>query len=295
MNVSVETGQKNIISKRGFVQYTGNFFVRASRVPIFVKGNESANLFEISFQAPFRGLIVWKGRMIKGEWSGNNVNLRMNLIGDKPEIVYIYNSSTTSYTLFEDFAILNGQGYDASVLYSRLSSIVGSEKVENISLADLLDLWGNAGPRMLLIPNRGYPPTYGEQLKNYVYYGGILVSPYGLCNSTSLTCILGNIERIEDSHRLASIDEMESIDSSTTNSIFFTRADLPWLVYNSTSVNTSRAAIGALRYGDGWIVFVGNESMLKDWSELDNFLDKLIEWGVKYPSYFVKVCPVQKV
>jgi hypothetical protein len=273
------------------VLHTENFDFAYTRTPIHLQANESAALVKVS-AATSVGSGVLKdtsGNTLKGEWSGTTVTFRPNFAKDTPRVIYVYQTGSGGHTIYDDVGVLDDTGFDGSVLYSRLSPL---RDTENLSLSDLGNLGENAGPRMLFIPEQ-YPDIYGSDLLNYVSGGGILVAPYGLCVPGS-SCLAGNMESITDGHIITGLGDYASLNPLATNSQYFTDPDISWVVYNmSKTTNTSRAAVGATAYGEGYVVFVGNGSMLESWDQLDDFLDVLVLWGVKPVTVTQYVCPDQ--
>ncbi len=270
--------------------HMGNFEIQTTRTPIYLQANESANLVKVSQSLSISSgtLKDTKGNTLKASWSGNTVTFRPNLVKNVPKVVYVYHTGEGGTTIHSDIGVLNEGDYDSSVLYEKLSSL---RDTENISLSELSELKNGAGPAMLFIPGE-YPDLYGADLLEYVAGGGLLVAPYGLCRKSG-SCLTGNIEQITGSHTLTGLGDFSSLNPITTNSEYFTNPDLPWIVYNSGGTNTSRAAVGASSYGEGYVVFLGNESMLSDWDQLDEFLNILVLWGVPPVTVTKQVCPDQ--
>ena len=291
VNVTASTGTRAHSTVTDFIQRKNNFATNETRIPVFIESNTTRNLAELSIS--FSGLtsspmIVDGSRVIKGTCSGGTCTFRSNIKGNEPKTVYLYNVSHESYTLFKDVGILNDTGYDGTELINVIGRYYSYEKLD---LEDLRDLWGNAGPVLLFIPGT-YPEAYENDLLDYVKEGGIIVSVYGLCKESG-SCLTGNLERITDQHTLANASGF-SVNLSTTNSNYFTKADVPWAIYNSSTTNSSRAALGASRYGEGWVVFVGNESMLKTWDRLEDFTNFTISWAIPPANIQTKTCPLQK-
>ncbi|TRO61963.1 hypothetical protein E2P64_00305 [Candidatus Bathyarchaeota archaeon] len=270
--------------------YKESFHIDLTRTPIHLQANDSAALVKVSVSTSVSSGMLKEsdGDTLKGSWSGTTVTFRPNLAKNTPKVVYVYQTSSSSHTIYEDVGVLNGDGYDSSVLYNRLNS---RRDTQNMSLSDLSNLNDGAGPRMLFLPG-AYPDIYGTDLLNYVDGGGMVVAPYGLC-AVGGSCLVGNMESITGSHTLTAVDDFGSLNPVTSNSIYFTDPDLSWIVYDSGTTNISRAAAGATSYGEGYVVFMGNESMLSGWNQLNDFLDELLLWGVKDISVTQYVCPDQ--
>ena len=273
------------------VLYTENFDLDYTRTPIHLQANESASLVKVSTSTSVSSGVLkdTSGDTLKGEWSGTTVTFRPNFAQNTPKVIYVYQTGSGGHKIYDDVGVLDDTGFDGSVLYNRLNSL---RDTENLSLSDLSSLGNGAGPRVLFIPSQ-YPDIYGSDLVNYVSGGGILVAPYGLCVLGS-SCLVGNMETITDGHVITGLDDYASLNPLTSNSQYFTNPDLSWIVYNiSQTTNSSRAAVGATSYGEGYVVFVGNETMLSSWDQLDDFLDVLILWGVKPVTVTQYVCPDQ--
>lgn len=269
--------------------YIENFDFNLSRTPVYIYPNDSANLAEVSIDVGLSSgtLKDTEGTTIKGKWSGTTVTFRTNLIKNRPKTVYIYHFNSGNFDSFSDVATLNDVGYSSSVLFSKIN---GKRNVENVTLSDLGLMTDGAGPRMLFIPG-AYPDSYGTNLLNYINQGGIVVAPYGLCKTTG-SCLIGNLESVSGGS-LEATGDFSSLNPVTTGSQYFTKANIPWINYYSGSMNTSRSAIGATAYGEGYVVFLGNESMLTQWNQLDSFLDLLLDWGVNPITLTKTTCPVQ--
>lgn len=270
--------------------FTENFDLPTTRTPIYLLSNDTGNFIKTSRSVSFsQGTIKdTAGRTIKGKWSGSTATFRVNLAKNSPRVVYVYHILAANYPLLEDVGILKETGYDSAVLYNK---IYGKRDVENITYGDIEKLENGGGPRMLFLP-AAYPAAYGSELKEYVEEGGILVAPYGLC-STSGSCLVGNIESVGGSYNIVALNEFDSLNPVTSDSDYYTNPDISWIVYNSTVTNSSRAAIGAEAHGEGYVVFVGNESMLSTWNQLDEFLTLLLDWGVNPVTVTEYTCPDQ--
>ncbi len=265
--------------------YRKNFHIKSNRTAIYIYSNQTSNLVKLSTTVSHNGTLMdADGNPLRASLSGNTLTFRLNLIKNRPRVVLWYRSGSSNDRIFSNIGILT-EGYDGSALYSRLSS---RGDVENITLADLSELEGNAGPRVLFIPGE-YPSSYGSALLKYVDAGGILVSYRGLC---STSCLVGNMEQLTDSHTLNGTGDFSSLNPIQTNSQYFTNPDEAWIVYGP-ALNTSRAAVGATAYGDGYVVFVGNQSMLTTWSQLDSFLNILLNWAMPATSTTIKSCGIQ--
>lgn len=271
--------------------YRENFDLSSTRTPIYVISvNQSTNLLNVSADVPVTSGVLrdTSGKTLRASWDGSTVTFRANLIKGQPKVVHLYHTASGGSDLHKEVGVLNGNGYDASVLYNLLDA---KRDAENLTLSDLSELENGAGPRMLFM-GAEYPYSYGNDLLDYVAEGGIVVAPMGLCSSES--CLVGNREQLTGGHTLTAVDSFDDLNPPTTNSDYFTDADIPWLVYNSSgTTNSSRAAVGAVAYGEGYAVFVGNASMLSTWGQLGSFLDDLLAWGVPPVSPTVVVCPDQ--
>ena len=287
VTVTTNTHGKGRVELKEFVASAHDFWRNESRVGVFIDGNTSGSLLKITVSSPFRGTVYDGRRLIKGSWSGNTVTFRYNVKKD-PVYVHIYNVSSKSYNLFENISVLNDGSYDSAILYSKLESY----GAENITFAELEELDGNKGPSILFIPSTGYPVSYGSELEDYVKYGGVLVCPYGLCNKSTETCMVGDIYTETGSTGLQGIGDWASFEDTDSN--YYTTMASAWMVFNSTSgYNQSSVGLGPVPYEEGWVVFVGNETMLSGWSMLDQFLDELVNWAMPPNSITKTACPVQ--
>jgi|GEM_PF-2494000 len=290
ISLSSDTQGQGKVQISDFLQTKYDFWKNVVRVPVFISGNVSSNLEFLSITSPFRGSVYDGHTFIKGEWSGTNVTFRYNVRSD-PKTIYIYNQTSESYNILEDVGILNDGSYNSALLYEKLSA----ESPQNISFTNIESLWGSVGPKILFIPSGSYPAGYGSELVDYVNSGGTLVSPYGLCNSSGGGCLVGDIFSYTGAHTLAGIGDFEGLDVSNTNSQYFTTKASPWVVLKTGVINQSAVAIGPIPHGEGWVVFVGNESMLSNWASLSDFLTLLKAWGLPPTQTTLKVCPVQNV
>ncbi|MBR9681341.1 MAG: hypothetical protein GOV00_00920 [Candidatus Altiarchaeota archaeon] len=289
MNVTIasSTHGKGKIQLDEFIQSNYDFWKNTSRAAMFVEGNTTRNLEKITLTAPFRGVLYDGHRLIRSSWSGNSVSFRLN-VREVPKHLYLYDLGSSAITLFEDIGILNEGSYDASQLYKQMEA----ESPQNLSFSDLENLWGNTGPSVLFVPSGNYPTSYGSELLEYVKYGGILVSPYGLCNITSLSCLTGDISELTQEHGLQGVGDWSSLED--TNSLYFTSQAAAWMASNTTpTVNESSVGLGAVPYEEGWVIFVGNESMLSLWSDLSEFLSLMLEWALPETDITKKSCLVQ--
>ena len=108
----------------------------------------------------------------------------------------------------------------------------------------------------------------------------------------SVSPLAGDIYALTQTHGLQGVGDGASLED--TNSLYFTTQATAWMASNTTSVvNESSVGLGPIPYGEGWIVFVGNESMLSTWSDLDDFLDLLKSWAMPANSITKAACPVQ--
>ncbi|MBR9680859.1 MAG: hypothetical protein GOU98_03490 [Candidatus Altiarchaeota archaeon] len=269
--------------------YIENFAFLTQRTPIYIFSNESANLVKVLVDVGISegSLLDSYGNTIKGSWSGTTVKFRTNLVKNRPKTIQVYHFSAGDFNLLEDVAVLNDVGYSAAILYNQIK---GKRDVENVTFGDFAQMRDGAGPRMLFIPG-AYPDSYASNLMDYVDGGGVLVAPYGLCKTTG-SCLVGNIETIS-SGGLDAIGDFSALSPVDSGSLYFTNSDESWVVYDNGETNSSRAAIGATAYGEGYVVFVGNESMLTQWSQLDDFLNELFTWGVKPVNTVTQICPMQ--
>ena len=103
------------------------------------------------------------------------------------------------------------------------------------------------------------------------------------------------MEEITSTHSVEAIDDFSSLNPLDTNGDYFTDADISWISYSSGGLNTSRSLLGAFAYGEGYVIFVGNSSMLNTWSQLDDFTTLLLSWGLPPVSISTTIvnCPEQ--
>jgi len=276
VNVTASAGTRSYATLTELIQSRSGFVINSPRMPVFVKGNTTANLVKISVSVT--GLVstpavVDGGEIIKATCSGGQCTFRTN-IREEPRAVYIYNSTNPSQHLFEDIGVLNDTGYDGSAIISILSKYWSYDVLK---LDELEDVTGQAGPVILFLPSQ-YPQKYSSYLLEYVEEGGTLVAPYGLCDPETFECLVGRIESPGTS-TLTNYSGFP-VDLSTTSSSYFTKADIPWAVWNTNDVNASRAGIGVIKYGEGYVIFVGNESMLHTWDRLEEFINYTVSWAV---------------
>ena len=308
IQVTAQYTEKSVSSKSSFIQSRYDFKYDSPRKAIKFVSNESGKLINVSFvpQPDFvnPAVLVHRGEVVPANWSGL-VSLRINMVKDTPEIVYIYNTTGSSSRVFSDIGVLNDSIWDGSELISALQP---NWDTEAMTVSDLESLYSKpqAGPRVIMIPELGYPYSSLSALKEYMKKGGILAVVGGLCHGycsgtpwyeCNTDCELAEEETVTDSHWLAAKSPFnESWDPvKDFNSTLFAKTSLVWFVYKSQSgENLNRSAVGAVRYGEGYLVYVGNETWFDpNWGNFTESMNTFLNWAIGHPGISSSTCPTQ--
>ncbi|MBR9679911.1 MAG: hypothetical protein GOU99_02585 [Candidatus Altiarchaeota archaeon] len=308
IQVTVQYTEKSISSKSSFVQSRYDFVYNAPRKPIKVTSNESGKLVNITITAPsdFKNpaLLVHRGTIIPANWS-TDITARINMVKDSSEIVYVYNITGSDSYIFRDVGVLDEEVWDGAALISAIESSWGTEAM---TISELVALQSSprAGPRVILIPEIGYPLTALNALKTYVKTGGVLAVVGGLCHGycsgtpwyeCDADCSLVSEETVTDGHWITAKSPFNTSWDPVLdfNSSLFASTTLRWFVYDSsTGENQSRSAVGAVRYGEGYLVYVGNESWFDpSWGNFTESINDFLGWAIGSPSITSSSCPTQ--